>query len=153
MTADTGLTERERHAWQGFLRMQSEVLARLARRLHQESGLSGSDYEVLLNLSEAPEGRLRAFEIGAATQWEKSRLSHHLTRMAQRGLIERQPCADDSRYANVVLTDAGRAAIVEAAPLHAAHVRALFLDGLTPDQLDALAEIAGATLDHLDKQG
>jgi len=152
VTADPGLTERERRAWQGFLRMQSEVLARLARHLHQESGLSGSDYEVLVNLSEAPEGRLRAFEIGAATQWEKSRLSHHLTRMAQRGLVERQPCTDDSRYANIVLTEAGRAAIAGAAPLHAAHVRELFLDALTPAQLDALAEIAGAMLTHLEQQ-
>ncbi len=130
--------------------MQGRLQARLARHLQRESGLSGADYEVLASLSESPTGRLRAFELGKTTDWEKSRVSHHLTRMAQRGLVERQVCAGDSRYADIVLTDAGRAAIEEAAPLHVAHVRDWFIEALTPEQLQALGEACEVILAKLD---
>jgi DNA-binding MarR family transcriptional regulator len=105
---------------------------------------------VLVQLSEAPGGRLRAFELGGLTQWEKSRLSHHITRMADRGLVRRESCPTDNRGAFVVMTAAGRKAIEAAAPLHVEHVRRLFIDSLTPEQLDALAEISDAVLAGLD---
>ena len=131
------------------MQMQREVGGRTARELQRESGLSGPDYEVLVNLSEAPNGRLRAFELGRATQWEKSRLSHHISRMVDRGLVRRESCPTDSRGAFVALTAAGRKAIDAAAPLHVEHVRRLFIDSLTPEQLDALAEISEAVLAKL----
>jgi DNA-binding MarR family transcriptional regulator len=146
------LSEEEQRAWRGFIRMHNEVRAHISRRLQQETGLSGADYDVLVILSETPGGRLRAYEMGAAIKWEKSRLSHHLTRMAQRGLIERQTCTDDSRYAEIVLTPAGRAAIVEAAPIHVGHVREAFIDVLNPKQIDAFADIAETVLTRLDSQ-
>jgi DNA-binding MarR family transcriptional regulator len=152
VTNDVWLTEREQRAWRGFMGLQNEVRAQLSRRLQQETGLSGADYDLLVVLSEAPSGRLRAFEMGALIKWEKSRLSHQLTRMAQRGLIERQACTDDSRYAEIVLTPAGRAAIVEAAPKHVAHVREVFIDVLSPEQIDAFAAIAETVLTRLDNQ-
>ena len=83
------LDEREQRAWRRFITMQAQLRARLARQMQRESGLSEADYEVLVQLSEAPCGRQRVFELGQATQWEKSRLSHHLTRMVQRGLVAR----------------------------------------------------------------
>lgn len=129
--------------------MQREVGGRAARELQHASGLSGADYEVLVNLSEAPAGRLRAFELGRATQWEKSRLSHHITRMVERGLVRRESCPTDSRGAFVVMTAAGRKAIEAAAPIHVEHVRRLFLDSLTSEQLDALAAISEAVLAKL----
>ncbi len=152
VTNDVWLSEREQRAWRGFIGMQNEVRSRLSRRLQQETGLSGADYDLLVVLSEAPGGRLRAFEMGALIKWEKSRLSHQLTRMAQRGLIERQACSDDSRYAEIVLTPAGRTAIVEAAPKHVAHVREFFIDILSPEQIDAFAAIAETVLTRLDSQ-
>jgi len=152
VTNDVWLTEREQRAWRGFMGLQNEVRAQLSRRLQQETGLSGADYDLLVVLSEAPSGRLRAFEMGALIKWEKSRLSHQLTRMAQRGLIERQACTDDSRYAEIVLTPVGRAAIVEAAPKHVAHVREVFIDVLSPEQIDAFAAIAETVLTRLDDQ-
>jgi DNA-binding MarR family transcriptional regulator len=152
VTNDVWLTEREQRAWRGFMGLQNEVRAQLSRRLQQETGLSGADYDLLVVLSEAPSGRLRAFEMGALIKWEKSRLSHQLTRMAQRGLIERQACTDDSRYAEIVLTPVGRAAIVEAAPKHVAHVREVFIDVLSPEQIDAFAAIAETVLTRLDNQ-
>lgn len=145
------LTEWEQAVWRRLIALQRRLPAALSRQVQRDSGLSGADYEILVNLSESPRGRMRAFEISKATQWEKSRLSHHLTRMEQRGLVERKTCAQDSRYADVVLTPAGRAAIEQAAPLHVAYVRRWFVDALTPGQLDALAEICDAVLARLDQ--
>jgi DNA-binding MarR family transcriptional regulator len=131
--------------------MKNGLTRRVARDLQQETGLSAADYEVLVQLSEAPNGRLRPYELGGVTQWEKSRLSHHITRMVDRGLVKREACATDSRGAFVVMTAAGRKAIEAAAPLHVEHVRRWFVDALTPAQLDALAEISEAVVAKLDE--
>jgi DNA-binding MarR family transcriptional regulator len=144
------LDDREARAWRGFVRLQAEVLASTGRQLQRDSGLSEPDYAVLVNLSEAPDGRLRAFALGRVLQWEKSRLSHHLTRMEQRGLVKRERCQSDSRGAFVVLTDVGRTAIEAAAPLHVEHVRRVFVDALSPTQLDAMGDIAETVLARLD---
>ena len=145
----TWLDEREQRAWRGFVNLQQQVRRRLARELQRRSGMSDADFEVLVHLSEAPDGRLRPFELGRITQWEKSRLSHHLRRMGERGLVERQFCPTDNRGSFVAITDTGRAAITAAAPQHVEDVRRLFIDVLTPDQLDAIAEISDAVLAHL----
>src|SRR3546814_15343138 len=94
-----------------------------------------------LFLSEAPEGRLRIFELGAQLEWEKSRLSHHLRRMEQRDLIVREECDTDRRGAFVILTPTGRVAIEGAAPKHVAEVRDAFIYALTPDQLEPIHPI------------
>ena len=143
------LNQREARAWRQFLRMQAEVRGRAGSRLQRETGLSEADYEVLVNLSEAPDGRLRPTELGGVTQWEKSRLSHHVRRMEERGLVKRTACQTDRRGSFVVLTAAGRRAIERAAPVHVEHVREMFIDALTPAQLDALAEISEAVLARL----
>jgi len=140
-------------AWRQFITMQAQLRARLARQLQRDSGLSEADYEVLVQLSEAPCARQRVFELGRATQWEKSRLSHHLTRMEQRGLVARETCPSDSRGAFVVLTDAGRKAIEQAAPQHVEHVREWFVDVLAPEQLDTLADLSDAVLQRLAEDG
>jgi DNA-binding MarR family transcriptional regulator len=146
------LDDRQRCAWHRFLAVQRRLPAQLSRHLQRDSGLSAADYEILVHLSESPRGCMRAFEISQATQWEKSRVSHHLSRMVQRGLVERQVCPNDPRYAIIALTEAGRAAIDQAAPLHAAHVRRYFIDALTPGQLDALDGICDAVLARLDQE-
>lgn len=149
MSEPRWLDEREARAWRGYNRMRLQLNARLNRKLLRGAGLSLADYEVLVNLSEASDGRLRAFQLGDALQWEKSRLSHHLTRMQRRGLVLREGCSTDGRGAFVVLTDAGRAAIDRAAPEHVEDVRRAFVDVLTPAQLDALDEISRAVLARL----
>ena len=90
-------------------------------------------------------GRSR-LELSAALRWEKSRLSHHLTRMERRGLVAREECETDARGAHIALTPAGRTAIVAAAPAHVAEIRRLFVDSLPPRQLDELARISEAVL-------
>jgi DNA-binding MarR family transcriptional regulator len=149
-TAPRWLDAQEDRAWRRFLARQIQLRQLLARDLQEATGLSEADYIVLVNLSEAPDGRLRPFELGAAAGWEKSRLSHHLTRMERRGLVERQTCPSDSRGALVALTDAGAAAIEAAAPFHVEQVRRWFVAALTPEQLEALAEIAEAVLAGLE---
>jgi DNA-binding MarR family transcriptional regulator len=149
MAEERWLDDREQRAWRGLLTMQSRLEARLRRALQQDSGLSDADYAVLVNLSEAPGGRLRIFELAAALDWEKSRLSHQLRRMEQRRLLEREGCETDRRGSFVVLTATGRSAIEAAAPEHVAEVRRWFIDRLAPAQLDALAEISETILDAL----
>jgi DNA-binding MarR family transcriptional regulator len=146
------LDEREERAWRGFHRMRTELSAHLARQLTQDCGLTEADYAVLVAVSEAPGRRIRSRDLGQALGWERSRLSHQIARMEARGTIRRAPCPGDARGFDVVLTDAGLAAIEAAAPLHLAAVRHCFADALTPGQLDALGDIAETITKHLASQ-
>lgn len=130
----------EQAAWRSYLKMRRTLHGYLARQLQAEFGLSDSDFEILVNLSESPTGRMRAYELGQLTQWEKSRMSRHLSRMESRGLVRRE--ANDARYPDIVLTDAGRAAIEASAPANAARIRELFIDVLGPDRLATLRQAA-----------
>jgi DNA-binding MarR family transcriptional regulator len=140
------LNERELRAWRALQTMDLLLTAELARRLAAESGLSYQDYLVLVVLTEQPDRHLRAFELGDLLGWEKSRLSHHIKRMADRGLVKKVPCDEDRRGAFVTLTAKGRKAIVAAAPGHVAAVRRLFVDRVTPEQLDVIADAAEAVV-------
>ena len=143
------LTEEEQRAWRGLLRMTSQLNARANRLLQEEYGISLADYEVLVALSEAPEGRLRVFEVADALAWEQSRVSHQLARMQRRGLITREGCATDARGAFAVLTTVGRATIERAAPAHVEQVRQLVFDELSHEQVSALTEITTRVLERL----
>lgn len=145
------LTDLERRALRALVGLNTSLLRRIVRDLQEEAGVSDADYEVLVNLSKAPAGRARAFELGATMNWEKSRLSKHLTRMERRGLVAREPCETDSRGAFIALTDLGRETFARAEPLHLDHVRRLFFAGLTDEQLAAFADIAASSLAHLDR--
>ena len=144
------LDEGEQRAWRSYLQMHGQLLARLNRQLQADSGLSLADYEVLVQLTEVPDGRLRPFELQRGLQWEQSRLSHQLTRMQRRDLVSREGCTDDGRGAFIVLTEAGRRAIEAAAPGHVDAVRRLFLDGLTRDQITMLGRLSTQVLTRLD---
>jgi DNA-binding MarR family transcriptional regulator len=140
------LNEREERAWRALQFMQLRLEGRLARQLAEESGLSYPDYLVLVALTDREGGRMRPFELGAVLGWEKSRLSHHVTRMVDKGLVTKEACDADRRGAVVAVTRMGRRAIEKAAPGHLAAVRRLFIDRLTPSQLDAIGDAAEAVL-------
>ena len=142
------LDARQQHVWQTYLHLNQHLYTFLEEQLAGD-GLSGADYKVLHPLSEAPEGLLRARELGTEIGWDRSRLSHHLTRMEKRGLIAREECAEDASGLMVRLTDAGRRAIEAAAPAHAEHVQRSFFDQLTNDELDTLAAVFDRLLDNL----
>lgn len=136
------LDEREDRAWRSLMTMQEGLTEFLDRQLRQRSGLSRADYEVLAHLSEAPEGRLRSYELGALLRWEKSRLSQHLGRMESRDLVSRSRCATDQRSAVVAITGRGRDLIEAAAPQHVADVRDVFVDHLTAEELETLVAVS-----------
>ncbi|PZF80096.1 MarR family winged helix-turn-helix transcriptional regulator [Jiangella anatolica] len=140
------LDDHEQHAWRAYLRMNAVVGAALAKQLQTESMLSMQDFEVLVHLTDVDDARLRVSELARAMRWEKSRLSHHLSRMEKRGLIGREECASDGRGAFIVLTPQGRAAIEAAAPSHVDAVRRFFFDVLTDDDVKALDSLAGRVI-------
>jgi DNA-binding MarR family transcriptional regulator len=132
------------------MRMQMRLDGELARTLAAESGLSLPDYAVLVQLTDRPDGRMRIFELAAELGWEKSRLSHHLSRMEKREMVRKEQCDSDRRGAFVVLTDGGRSEIEAAAPGHVAAVRRLFIDHLSAAQLAAVGKAADTVLAALD---
>ena len=144
------LSDREERAWRSLQFMQMRLEGELARQLAADSGLSYPDYVVLVALTDADGGRLRLFELASTLGWEKSRASHHVGRMLDRGLVKKEKCDSDRRGAYVVVTARGRREIEAAAPGHVATVRNLFIDQLTPEQLDTIGEAAEAVLANLD---
>jgi DNA-binding MarR family transcriptional regulator len=132
--------------------MSSLLPAALNRELQQDSGLTLPEYEVLVQLSETPQRRLRPFQICEALNWEQSRLSHQLTRMERRGLVSRQECAADGRGAFIGLTATGADAIGAAAARHVAAVRRLIFDRLSDAQRTAFEEACAAIVTALSEQ-
>jgi DNA-binding MarR family transcriptional regulator len=131
------LSADQQQVWRRWLAVNAALPAVLQRDL-QDSGLSLPDFEVLVQLTETPEGRVRVTDLADALQWERSRLSHHVKRMEARGLVRKEECPEDKRGAFIVVTPAGTAAIEKAAPSHARTVREVFFAPLTPAELDAL---------------
>jgi DNA-binding MarR family transcriptional regulator len=144
------LSEAEERAWRSLQLMQMRLEGALARQLAVDADLSYPDYLVLVALTGCEDGRMRLFELAEVLGWEKSRLSHHVTRMITRGLVDKEQCAADRRGAFVVVTARGRREIAAAAPGHVAAVRRLFIDHLTPRQLAALGDAAETVLAALD---
>lgn len=144
-------TKQELATWRAFIETTDQLRSTLAARMQAESGLSPSDYAVLLALHDADHHRLRSSVLATCIGWQRSRVSHHLARMERRGLIERQECVTDSRGAEIVLTAAGSAAFSQASRPHLRAVRELFVDALTADQLEAVHDITAALGGRLDR--
>jgi DNA-binding MarR family transcriptional regulator len=143
------LTEKQQRVWREWLAVNAQLPATLHKQLQEDSGLSLPDFDVLVQLTDTREGKVRIVPLANALGWERSRLSHHVKRMEGRGLVEREECPDDGRGAFVVLTPTGRGAIEGAAPQHARTVRELVFDALTEDELDSLARFTGKVLTRL----
>ena len=146
------LTAKEERVWRRWLTLNARLSATLQRELQDDAGLSMPDYEVLVHLTDSPEGRVRVTDLARLLQWERSRVSHHVTRMESRRLVQRVECAEDGRGAFVVITPQGRAAIEQAAPCHVDTVRRLVFDALNPEEVDALATIIDKALAQVDNQ-
>ena len=146
MTSTPWLSAQEQHLWRSWLALGSALPAALHRELQADAGLSLPDFDVLVQLSESADGRLRMSELARALGWERSRLSHHVGRMERRDLVAREKCADDGRGAFVVLTPAGRRAIEDAAPHHVRTVRRLVFDPLDDQDVADLDRIVTTLL-------
>ena len=136
-------------AWESYQRMRSRLAARISRELSAASGLSEADYEILSALvtEDAP---LRPVALGQCLDWEKSRLSHQLRRMEQRGLIIRTSCVEDGRGQEVSISAAGREAHATAKAAYDDAVCRYVTSTLSDEQLTQLRGIADTVLPHLD---
>jgi len=118
--------------------MHEDVLGRVGRDITQETGLSGPEFGVLSRL--AVKGEIRQQVLASMMAWDKSRLSHQLTRMQERSLIERR--RTDGKTVLVALTKLGREKLDAARPIHAASVRRNLLSRLTQEQIDTIVRVS-----------
>ena len=144
------LTAEQERVWRRWVTLNARLSATLHKELHDDAGLSMPDFEVLVHLTDSPQGRIRVTDLARVLQWERSRVSHHVTRMESRRLVQREECAEDGRGAFVVITPQGRAAIEQAAPGHVNTVRRLVFDALSPEEVDAFGTIIEKALAQLD---
>jgi DNA-binding MarR family transcriptional regulator len=144
-TAPAWLSDDELATWKSFSLMHLQLMAKLASQLNAD-GLSLPDYLVLATLSDEPDGRRRIVELGVELGWEKSRVSHHLSRMCERGLVRKHKCPTDQRGAFVEITEFGRNELVRTAPAHVHQVRQMFIDQLRPSELRTLGAVAERVL-------
>jgi DNA-binding MarR family transcriptional regulator len=143
------LDDDEQTAWRAYLDGTRMLFQALDRQLTSESDLSLTDYELLVRLSEAPDGRLRMRDLADATLSTRSGVTRAVTRAEKAGWVQRVECEDDRRGMNAELTAAGRRKLAESAPGHVGAVREHLLDLLTPEQLGQLTEIGGRLRAHL----
>jgi DNA-binding MarR family transcriptional regulator len=138
------LTADEQRIWRAFLVGVFTLLPTVEGQLSRESGIPFGYYEILVRLSEAPDRSMRMSQLAEASTSSKSRLSHAVARMEERGWVERQDCATDRRGQFARLTDAGFAALAAAAPSHVEQVRRSLFDRISPEQASQLGEIMTA---------
>ncbi|MER6008091.1 MarR family winged helix-turn-helix transcriptional regulator [Nonomuraea sp. NPDC051941] len=143
------LSTRQAAQWASYQRMRVQLTGRINRELAGATGLSEADYEILAHLTESPDESMRALALRCGLAWEKSRLSHQLRRMEQRGLVTRAECEEDNRGSVIRVTEEGRRLAAEARLHHERAVRRYVVDVLTPAQLEALGAIAETVLGQL----
>jgi DNA-binding MarR family transcriptional regulator len=145
-TTTRWLTEEEQRVWRQFLTACQSLFGGIDAQLLRDSGLPHGYYEILVRLSETPGRALRMTQLAVASTFSKSRLSHAVSRLEQRGLVVREDCATDRRGQIARLTDAGLAVLEAAAPGHVDQVRRSLIDALTAAQVRQLGEISEAMI-------
>lgn len=147
------LTPPQQQAWLNYMRVYHRLEYEMNRQLQADSGLSLSDYTVMNALSQAPGRRLQLSALARIIGWERSRLSHHLLRMARRDLVDRTASESDGRGTDAVLTATGWRTLKAAAPRHAAWVRRAVFDDLDAEHVTAMADVLGAVYGNLLREG
>lgn len=143
----------QQRAWLAYIRVQLRLAYEMNRELLADSGLSLPDYDVLTALSVADDGRMPITVLAAQIGWERSRVSHHVRRMAKRGLVTCDLSAADKRVTEVTLTPTGWQVHRDAAPGHVDLVRRLFFDGLPEALLEPLSAALEAMYSNIIKHG
>jgi len=150
--ATTGwLDGSEATLWQAYRDLGRELQRAFDRQLAADASVSGGEYALLVPLSEAPDGVVRMRDLGLAVGWERTRLSHMVSRMEKRGLLLREDCVDDARGFMVRLTPEGRTAIEAAAPGHVATVRRYFFDSLSERERAMMTRVFTRLVERLDR--
>ena len=139
----------QQRAWRAYV-MGAELLRhQLDRELREEHDLSFSEYEILVRLSESPEGRARMATLADAMCHSRSRVTHTITRMERAGLVAREASSSDGRGVVAVMTARGRSVLEQAAPTHVRGVRAHLVDLATPEDFAALGRVFDEVSDRL----
>ena len=138
------LTPSQGRTWLSYMQVYHRLEFEMNRQLQAECGLSLADYTVMNALSAASGRRLRLSQLATIIGWERSRLSHHLQRMASRGLVDRVQSETDGRATDALLTDTGLRMLRVAAPKHVAWVRTLFFSALDDDRVAELGDLLDA---------
>ncbi|HEU5270702.1 MAG TPA: MarR family transcriptional regulator [Jatrophihabitans sp.] len=146
MTDPRWLSPEEQAAWRSFIEGSRALVDALDRQLQVDSALPHAYFEVLVPLSEAPDRALRMSELAEQTRSSRSRLSHAVSRLEERGWVRRMDCPTDKRGQVAILTDQGMDVLQAAAPGHVAAVRKYLIDRLTPEQVKMLGEIGDVML-------
>jgi len=145
------LSDDEQLMWRRYRDFRQLLELAIERDLQRESGISVSDYAVLVVLSEVEDCGMRSRELGSALGWDRSRVSHQVRRMEGRGLVAKRVAPDDGRGTLISLTAEGARAIREAAPRHVAKVRELFVDLLTPAEIASLTDVFDRVVARIDE--
>lgn len=140
----------EQKAWRAWLYSAQLLMDRLDRELIRDAGIPHAYYEILSQLSETPDGMLRMSQLADRCLSSRSRLSHAISRLEDRGWVRRQVCAEDGRGQLAVLTEEGFAALEAAAPIHVEGVRSHLFDQLSPEQIAAMRDVGETLLRHFD---
>ncbi len=143
------MSVRQYRAWRAFHKLRGQLLPHLAKNITENTGLTPSEFFLLITLIDSPKATLHSYEIAEKLDWEKSRVSHQITRMEERDLVMRSVCPSDARSCLVELTPSGRKYLKKALPNHFEDVKHCFGDLLTAAQLDTLIEISSIVTKHL----
>jgi DNA-binding MarR family transcriptional regulator len=156
MSKPTGvptLTARELGVWRVFLRVHASLTRRLEHDLMMEHDLPLASYDVLVQLAEAPQRRLRMTDLADRVLLSRSGLTRLVDRMTADGLVERETCASDARGMFTVLTEAGLNRLRQTAPTHLRGIEDYMTSRLAPDELDALGALLAKLLAAPDDAG
>ncbi|SOD71355.1 DNA-binding MarR family transcriptional regulator [Jatrophihabitans sp. GAS493] len=146
MDENRWLTPPEQRAWRAYVESATLLFDALDRDMQQDAGIPHAYYVILVRLSEAPDQSMRMSELADVTRSSRSRLSHAVARLQERGWVDRVDCETDRRGQVAQLTPQGLSALGEAAPKHVEAVRAYVIDRLSPAQLAALEEIGDTVI-------
>jgi DNA-binding MarR family transcriptional regulator len=146
MSEVSEVTAEEWQVWRTFYAMRRRLDRALEIQLQTDAGISSADYEILLAVFESPQKRLRSRDLAGLIGWEKSRISHQVSRMETRGLVERTECEDDLRGTWVGITAEGSRTALGAMRDHTRTIRQLFFDALQEDELKALQTVSDKVL-------
>ncbi len=149
----SALTPADLTAWRTFLRAHATVVRRLEAELVAEHDLPLASYDVLVQLSEATDRRLRMTELADRVLLSRSGLTRLADRLEREGLIERKACPSDARGTLAVLTPAGLARLRAAWPTHRRGVAEHVTGRLSPAELVQLSELLDKLLDEPDRPG
>lgn len=150
-TAPRWLNAAEMKAWRRYIIASRRLLEALDNDLEGHD-LSMADYEILAQLSDAPERKMRMSELAETALLSRSRLSHRMKVMEKAGWVKREACPSDKRGYFAVMTAKGWKAIVAAAPDHVESVRTRFVDHLTKADQEVIAAIFNRIEDSLRKE-